>query len=300
MTEFTSDNLSSKIGKEEKSVNKSGLPADYGDTKITILPRDPICIFAYWSVSKQYFDNLKNKYGESVFVDSQLIIRVYDTTDINFDGNNANRYFDVFVTPNSNSWYINVGEFNKSWCADLGYLTKDGKLILLARSNKVSMPRYGVSNITDEQWALLQVEFEKLLQISGVNQIGMSSFDIARLMRERWEEIVSISLPSSHSNISSSSSSSVPFFAQSKEEQQSSKKDKNFWLRADTEIIINGATEPDATLTLKGYPIKLSADGSFSVRFYLPNGEDNYTIEAVSGDGTMKKSITFEIGKKTK
>lgn len=298
MTEFISANLSSKFGNKEKSVNRAGLPTDYGDTKITILPRDPICIFAYWSISKQYLDKLKKEYGEFLFVDSKLVVRIYDTTDINFDGNNANRYFDVFVTPSSNSWYINVGEFNRSWCADLGYLAKDGKFIPVARSNKVSMPRYGVSNITDEQWALLQIEFEKLLNFSGVDKIGMSSFDIAKLMRERWEEIVSISLPSSHSNISSSSSMSRPTFIQQK--KQVHEKDKRFWLRADTEIIINGATDPDANLTLKGHPIKLSADGSFSVRFYLPNGEDKYTIEAVSGDGTMKKTITFEINKKTK
>ena len=296
MADFTSENLSSKFGNKEKSVNKAGLPADYGDTKITILPRDPICIFAYWSISKQYFDKLKEKYGKDFIVSSKLVIRIYDITGISFDGNNANRYFDVFVTPNSSSWYVNVGEFNRSWCADLGYLTKDGKFILIARSNTVVMPKYGVSNITDEQWALLQVEFEKLLKFSGVNQIGLSSFDIAKLMRERWEEIVSISLPSSHSNISSSSSMS--FFAQ--QEKQIPQKDKKFWLRADTEIIINGATEPDASLTLKGQPIKLSTDGSFSVRFYLPNGEDKYTIEAVSSDGTMKKSITFEISKKTR
>ena len=296
MADFTSENLSSKFGNKEKSVNKAGLPTDYGDTKITILPRDPICIFAYWSISKQYFDKLKEEYRKDFLVSSRLVIRIYDITDISFDGNNANRYFDVFVTPNSSSWYINVGEFNRSWCADLGYLTKDGEFILIAQSNTVVMPKYGVSNITDEQWALLQVEFEKLLKFSGVNQIGMSSFDIAKLMRERWEEIVSISLPSSHSNISSSSSMS--FFA--KQEKQTPQKDKSFWLRADTEIIINGATEPDASLTLKGHPIKLSSDGTFSVRFYLPNGEDKYTIEAVSSDGTMKKSITFEISKKTK
>ena len=230
-----------------------------------------------------------------------MVIRVYDTTDISFDGSNANRYFDVFVTPQSDSWYINVGEFNRCWCVDLGYLTKDGKFISIARSNKVSMPRYGVSNITDEQWALLQIEFEKLLKISGVNKVGMSSFDIAKLMRERWEEIVSISLPSSHSHISSSSSSFKTHPSYTPENNSSvTNKEKSFWLRADTEIIINGATEPDASLTLKGQPIRLSADGSFSVRFYLPNGEDKYTIEAVSSDGTMKKSITFEVKKDTK
>lgn len=292
-----SEKLSSKIGDQDKPVNKAGLPLDYGDTKITILPRDPICIFAYWSISDDYFNKLKQQYGETVFADSKLVIRVYDTTDISFDGSNANRFFDIFVTPDSNSWYINVGEFNRAWCVDLGYLTKDGKFISVARSNKISMPRYGVSNVTDEQWALLQVEFEKLLKISGVNQIGMSSFDIARLMRERWEEIVSISLPGSHSHISSFKihPSYTPENSQSIES-----KEKGFWLRADTEIIINGATEPDAKLTLKKQPVKLAADGSFSVRFYLPDGEDKYTIEATSADGAMKKSITFEVKKNTK
>lgn len=297
-----SENLSSKLDSQGKQVNKNGLPLDYGDTKITVLPRDPICIFAYWSISKDSYEKLKQQYGADFFDGSKLVIRVYDTTDVSFDGNNANRYFDVFVTPNADSWYINVGEFNRAWCADIGYLTKEGKFITVARSNKVSMPRYGVSSITDEQWALLQVEFEKLLRISGVNKIGMSSFDIAKLMRERWEEIVSISLPSSHTNVPTSSSSTA-FYSKSMQSQQGGKSQfeaKNFWLRADTEIIISGATEPDASLTLKGQPVKLSADGTFSLRFYLPNGEDKYTIHATSADGTMSKSITFEVKKDTK
>lgn len=296
-----SENLSSKLDSQGKQVNKTGLPLDYGDTKITILPRDPICVFAYWSISKDSYEKLKNQYGSDVFDGAKLVIRVYDTTDISFDGNNANRYFDVFVTPNSDSWYINVGEFNRAWCADIGYLTKEGKFITVARSNKVYMPRYGVSNITDEQWALLQVEFEKLLRISGVNKIGMSSFDIAKLMRERWEEIVSISLPSSHTNAPTSSSSTV---FQPRNIQQPNFKEqretKSFWLKADTEIIISGATEPDASLTLKGQPVKLSADGTFSLRFYLPNGDDKYTIQATSADGSMTKTITFEVKKDTK
>ena len=295
-----SENLSSKLDSQGKQVNKTGLPLDYGDTKITILPRDPICIFAYWSISKDSYDKLKNQYGSDVFDGAKLVIRVYDTTDISFDGNNANRYFDVFVTPDSDSWYINVGEFNRAWCADIGYLTKKGKFITVARSNKVYMPRYGVSNVTDEQWALLQVEFEKLLRISGVNKIGMSSFDIAKLMRERWEEIVSISLPSSHTNAPTSSSSMIFHSKNQQQMSQEQKGPKNFWLKADTEIIISGATEPDATLTLKGQPVKLSADGTFSLRFYLPNGEDKYCIQATSADGSMTKTITFEVKKDTK
>ncbi len=292
-----SENLSSKSeNKQDKYVDKTGLPLDYGDTKITILPRDPICIFAYWSISGRFYEKTKQQYGKDIVDGSKLVLRVYDTTDISFNGTNANRYFDIFVTPNSDSWYINVGEYNRCWCVDIGYLTSDGKFIQIARSNKIDMPRYGVSNITDEQWAMLQIEFEKLLKISGVNKIGMSSFDIAKLMRERWEEIVSISLPGSHTVTSS-------FKTHPKHQEQLSP-DKNisksFWLKADTEIIIYGATEPDAKLTLQGQSVKLLADGSFSLRFYLPDGDEKYSIEATSKDGTIKKSITFEVKKNTK
>ncbi len=289
------EKLSSKLEGADKAVNKAGLPADYGDTKITILPRDPICIFAYWSISENSKEKIKSQYGQNIFADSKLVIRVYDTTDINFDGNNAHRYFDIFITPNADSWYINVGEYNRSWCADIGFLTNDGKFVCIARSNKLSMPRYGVSNVTDEQWAMLQIEFEKLLKISGVNQIGMSSFDIARLMRERWEEIVSISLPSSHVQTSSFKTHPKSFAPEAQQDKQ-----KSFWLKADTEIVIYGATESDAKLTMNGQPVKLSADGSFSVRFYLPNGDHVYSIEASSSDDSMKKAITFEVKKNTK
>ena len=93
------ENLSSKLDTQKKEVNKAGLPSDYGDTKITILPRDPICIFAYWSVSKESYEKLKSQYGDQTFNDAKFVVRVYDITDISFDGNNANRYFDIFVTP---------------------------------------------------------------------------------------------------------------------------------------------------------------------------------------------------------
>jgi hypothetical protein len=289
------EKLSSKLKSADKAINKAGLLTDYGDTKITILPRDPICIFAYWSISNESKEKIKNQYGQNIFADSKLVVRVYDTTDINFDGNNSHRYFDIFITPYADSWYINVGEYNRSWCADIGFLTDDGKFVGIARSNKLSMPRYGVSNVTDEQWAMLQIEFEKLLKISGVNQIGMSSFDISRLMRERWEEIVAISLPSSHTQSSSFQSHPKHFAGQNQQEKQ-----KSFWLKTDTEIVVYGVTEADAKLKMNGQPIRLSADGSFSVRFYLPNGDHIYSIEAISNDDSMKKAITFEVKKNTK
>ncbi len=237
-----------------------GLPKSYGDTKIVILPRDPLWFYAYWEVAADTYSKLKEKVGEGKFNSSRWALRVYDVTGIKFNGSNANRYFDIVIGFGADNWYVNVGEVNRAWCVDIGMITPDGEFIVVARSNILAMPRQGVSPITDEHWAMLQQEFERLLKLSGVEQIGRSSFDIAKLMREKWEEIVSISLPSSH--VAASSWKGAP----------GEVKQKGFWLKADTELIVYGSTEPDAKLTVQGQNVTLRPDGSFSLRFYLPDG----------------------------
>jgi Uncharacterized protein conserved in bacteria len=286
------DNSSSKIkggpSTFEPTAKATGLPKSYGDTKIAILPRDPLWIYAYWEVSSGAIASLSKRLGDEKFNVSRWMLRVYDVTDIQFDGSNSHRYFDISVNRDVDNWYINVGETNRAWCVDLGLLTPDGEFVLIARSNVLIMPRQGVSPITDEQWAMLQQEFERLLKLSGVDQIGKTSFDIAKLMRERWEEIVSISLPTS------------PGGASSWRGKQEEAKPKEFWLKADTELIVYGATEPDAKLTVQKQPVTLRPDGSFSLRFYLPDGKQEYPIEATSADGTMKRQITFIVKRETR
>lgn len=289
-----SENLSSKMQGKRKpdyEINKSGLPETYADTKIVLLPRDPVWIYVYWEISQNVRNEISKQFGGEYNPDS-LVVRVYDITDVDFNGSNANKYFDINVNPNALSWNINVGEFNRSWCVDLGYVLKNGEFLKVARSNPIIMPRHGVSTVTDEQWALLQIEFEKLLKMSGKG-IGEGSYDLVRMMRERWEEL--LNLPTSGVLPSSISSS-----FNRPEKSSKNEKDKTFWLKADTEIIVYGATEPDAHLTVQGKSVQLAKDGSFTLRFYLPDGEQSYPIEAVSSCGTMSRKITFNVKKESK
>jgi len=284
------NDLSSRFGgKQDSFVNKAGLPKNYGDTKIMLLPRDPLWMYAYWEVSPQTFQILSQKIGEQKYNSSRWVLRVYDVTDIKFNGTNQHKYFDISITYSAENWYINAGEVNRSWCVDLGLITPDGQFYTVVRSNVVNMPRKGVSPLTDEQWAILQQEFERLLRLSGVDKIGKSSFDVAKLMRERWEEIVSITLPGSPMGASSWRKINIAEEAA-----------KGFWLKADTELIVYGATESSAKLTVQGKDVKLNSDGSFSLRFYLPDGKHEYPIEATSADGTMKRQITFLVERKAK
>jgi hypothetical protein len=66
---------------------------------------------------------------------------------------------------------------------------------------------------------------------------------------------------------------------------------KGFWFNINAELIIYGATEPDATVNLGGRPIKLRPDGSFSYRFALPDGHYELPAVAVSADQTDGRAV---------
>jgi uncharacterized protein len=265
-------------------VDRGGpLPDTYGDTLIVLLPRDPQWIFAYWEISDGTKEDLKKKYGGNIFQKSKPAIRVYDVTNVNFNGNNANRSFDIFVTPEAKNWYIYVGMPKRNYCADLGLLVDDGVFITLARSNVVATPAGGISDIYDEQWMLVKEDFEKLMKLSGIDKIGASSAEALKLLTQRLESVLSVS---------SKGGSGVGAIRPGTK--------RGFWLVADAELIVYGATESDALVTVQGKPVKLRPDGTFTLRFAFPDGELDIPIKAMSADMAESRQITIKTKRHTK
>src|SRR3989338_1355737 len=88
----------------------------------------------------------------SMAYSAKVVLRVYDVTDIIFNGNNAHKYFDIEIRGGARNWYIKVGESDRSFCVDMGFLTSYGTFFVIVRSNVVKTPRVGVSEIIDEDW----------------------------------------------------------------------------------------------------------------------------------------------------
>jgi hypothetical protein len=74
---------------------------------------------------------------------------------------------------------------------------------------------------------------------------------------------------------------------------------KNFWFNINAELVIYGATEPNAKVTLGGHQIKLRSDGTFSFRFALPDGKYDLPAVAVSADGTDGRAAELKFGRST-
>jgi hypothetical protein len=77
-------------------------------------------------------------------------------------------------------------------------------------------------------------------------------------------------------------------------------KQREFNFRVDTELIVHGVTDPDARVTLRGQPVPLRPDGTFAVRFNLPDRRHILPVVASSGDGAEQRTIVLAVDRNTK
>jgi hypothetical protein len=170
-------------GREQTGAS-SGLPLGYGEEKIALMARDPYVAYAYWEVTPSRLERDKTWFGWN----GKLTVRLYDVTGVQFDGRNASGYYDQEVNDLVGSWYFDVGRPAHSFIADVGLLTPEGRFLTLARSNSITMPRDGVSDVVDEEWMLADEEFWKLYGFSG----GPSSLQLQEMVRiRRMQQITS-------------------------------------------------------------------------------------------------------------
>lgn len=133
------------------------IPWHYGIDRLVLMVRDPDWIFAYWEITATKEEEFKRHYGHQAWAETRPVLRVYDVTGIgSFHGTNANNYMDITIGDDIDSWHIEVGRPESSFCVDLGRLFPDGRFVTLLRSNIVHTPSVSVSNLLDEEWMWIQ------------------------------------------------------------------------------------------------------------------------------------------------
>jgi len=257
------------------------LPGEYGWDKIILQVRDPWWIHAYWEVRPQTFERLMHELGDE-FYRCRRILRVYDVSQVIFNGHNAHKFFDIQINEHTNNWYIDTGGPGRSWCVDFGLLLPNGRFITIVRSNTVQTPLDGPSWITDEEWMIPEDMFARLYGMGF--GLGRSS-----PVGKAWQERVKRALFSGVLASPGMGSSPVK-----------KAKERKFWLVVDCELIVYGATEPDAKVTVQDREIKLRPDGTFTLRFALPDGKQVIPVKAVSSDNLEERTITPVVSRDTK
>ncbi len=245
------------------------LPSRYYDNRITLLPRDPWWLHTYWDISQEKIDEVVGKIPPEERYDLRWVLRVYDlTASRKFD-----KFFDVSIDVSVNNWYVNVDAPEREWCVEIGLLTRTGKFFPVARSNVVKTPYFGISDVIDEEWALPDEEYFKVL---GIYDLGRSSLE----RKQKFEEVLK------HQISSAAFSGGISSLFSMREKKEVRK----FFLEVWTELILYGRTEPTATVSVCGKNVKLREDGTFSLRYALPEGDFRFDVVATSYD--KKDTIT--------
>jgi len=163
------------------------LPSRYGVDRLVLLARDPNWLYAYWEISATKQVEFITKYGPEAWSSTRPVLRVYDITGVDFDGKNALSYMDIRLSEEADSWYIEVGRPDHTFCVELGRMFNDGRFVALLRSNVVNTPRASISDRIDEEWMWL----EGVYRSTGRMQHGLSSAGLV----EQLERAAGVSSP---------------------------------------------------------------------------------------------------------
>jgi hypothetical protein len=259
------------------------LPAGYGKDRIVVMVRDPYWLHCYWELTRNAIQRAEAALGQD-WHGAKPILRVVDVTTNGTTNTSESIVRDIDIHGGCNNWYIDVSHPPRSFRIDIGYLSKRGQFYVLARSNVATTPRAGVSDVIDENWADIDPRSaDRIYAMSGGFDPNASSLELKQLFEERLRR------PMGSPAITSFGSGAWPAGRQRK-----------FWFQLDAELIVYGATEPTARVTLQGEPVKLRADGTFTMRFSLPDSRQIIPAVAASADGIEERTIVLAVERNTK
>lgn len=141
------------------------LPTFYGENRMVLLVKDPWWLFAYWEVTAGRRKEVLEMIRSQRLFPEKTVLRVYDVTDTSFARRHS--FFDIELNFVATSWFIDVGFPDRQWVVELGIRTREERFFALVKSNTVRTPRFGVSDVLDEEWMMPDDLFWKLFGLSG-------------------------------------------------------------------------------------------------------------------------------------
>lgn len=299
------------------------LPEGYGETRIVLMPRDPQWAYTYWDIPHDHKAILRNQGGQ------QLALRLYDATDIDLAHQVPHSVQEYPCDEMAREWYLPIPVSDRDYVIEIGYRCVDGRWLVLARSVPVHVPPTYPSDWVEDQF--ITIDWDENLQgqqlvtlvppekkataAAADNSIHDQVFGMAdsvEALRVAGSLYGSIQQTPMHESTLSSyvfpsgvglwaipSASGVNMSGVGFSASAPPIRPRQFWLVADAELIVYGATEPDATVTIGGQPIQLSSDGTFRFQMSFQDGLIDYPIMAVAADGEQSRSIHMKFTRET-
>ena len=282
------------------------------DTRVVFLPRDPQWAYVFWEISDE--DRQQAQQAGA----SQLCLRVADVTGLSGGGSHPHTLQEVAVNSHATEWYLPVPLSDRDYRVELGYRKGGGGWISLATSAVARVPALHPSEQIFDQFVPFSLETTPLPSVQAPqagapspndNSLHERLYQAATLPATRWRHLGRGSEAFHEDALSGSAavgaggqSSGVGVWASGRNESGAgavASRQRAFWLVADAELIVYGATDPSARLSIGDEDVPLSSDGTFRVQVPFRDGQQIYPIKAVAADGEQKRNITLEFERRT-
>jgi len=273
------------------------------ETKVVFLPRDPEWAYVFWEISDKDRANAQNEGA------IRLCLRLADVTNgINGEANPGTLQ-EVVVDSHSTEWYLPIPLGGRDYKVELGYRIGH-KWMSLAHSSSAKVPSLHPSEQILDQFVPFSLEapvtssdsktenFASEQPDSGLHerlyQSATTKFRTRRVGSEEFQEGAPGDLDSNNESgsglwASGLNESGIGGVIQS----------RSFWLVADAELIVYGATDPSAKLFIEDEEVPLANDGTFRLQVPFRDGVQNYSIKAIDKDGVDSRNITMKFERVT-
>ncbi|REK30286.1 MAG: DUF4912 domain-containing protein [Planctomycetota bacterium] len=253
-----------------------------GKDRLVVMVRDAYWLHACWELRRQGVERaaaaLRHDWHTAQPVIRLLAVSADDTTSA---AETVIR--DIPIHGGVNNWYIHVEDPPATYRLDIGYLAASGKFYSLARSNRVTTPPPGSYDPLDENWRDVAENFDKVYALSG-GYARETAGELQELFEERLRRPMG--------------ASAMTRFGISPEKIAESQGDFHF--EVDAEMIVFGVATPGSHVTLRGQPVELREDGSFTLRVSMPEGRQVVPVVANTSHGTEQRTIVLALERNTK
>ncbi len=251
--------------------------------RLVIMVRDPYWLHAYWELSRKSIERAKVALGQ-YWHGARPVLRVCEVLRDGTTTSTRQPIRDVDIHGGVNNWYIDVHNPPKSYQLDIGYLAPGGRFFCLARSNVVCTPPAAAGNAFDKNWAEVAKDFDRIFALSGGYSEPAANGELKEVLEERLRRPIGGPAITQFGH----GAAGIPANG------------AGFEFEVDTELIVHGVTRPDAHVTLRGEPVKIRSDGTFAVRFNLPDRRHVLPMVASSRDGAEQRTIVLAVDRNTK
>lgn len=265
--------------------NAPELPKGYSKDRLVVMVRDPQWLHAYWEITDQSIRRAEAALGQD-WHGARYILRLLDVTANETTSTAESHVKDIDLNSAGNNWYIEVKNSPRAYRVDIGYVSKRGQFYAICRSSMVTTPSPDAAELQEESETLVldsPMADRVFALATAYDPLHAPSSNEQKLQFEERLKKPVMAAPLS-------SSALVP----------PPEKNRKFWFQLDAELIVYGATEPTAKVTLQGEPVKLRPDGTFTMRFSLPDGRQIIPAVAHSINGVDERTIVLAVERNTR